>query len=82
MPKFLFFKSMLTPYIIHLFFWLMVVVCIVGGAYNFWFKAYVHGLQVLIVGPILARVICEFLILFFKIDQTLTELKNAVQEKS
>jgi hypothetical protein len=82
MWDFLIFRRMLTPILIQIFFWFCVIVCIVGGIYNFMHHAFVHGLQILILGPILVRVLCEFWILFFKIHQTLTELKNTVQERS
>lgn len=81
MRDFLTFRRMLTPYIIQLFFWLSIVIFIVGAIYNFIHHAFLHGLQVLILGPILARVFCEFLIVFFQINETLTDLKNTVQEK-
>lgn len=81
MHDFLTFRRMLTPIIIQLFFWAAVGVCIIGGVYNVWHKAYVHGLHVFIVGPIIARVFCEFLMVFFRINETLNALKSTVQEQ-
>lgn len=81
MLDFLLFRRMLTPIIIQVFFWLGLVLCIVAAIYNFFHHAFVHGLQMLILGPILIRVGSEFFILFFRINETLTDLKNTVQEK-
>jgi hypothetical protein len=78
---FLLFRRMLMPYPIQIIFWLGVIICIIGGIYNFMHHSIKHGLQVLIIGPILLRLLCECLMVFFRINETLTELKNAVQEK-
>lgn len=78
---FLTFRRMLTPIIIQALFWVAVIVCIITGFYNFFHHAFIPGLQVLFLGPLLLRLLCEFLILFFRMNETITELKNAVQEK-
>lgn len=82
MRDFLAFRKMLTPIFIQAFFWASVILFVVAAINNFIHSSAVHGLQVLILGPILSRVLCEFLLIFFRINETLTELKNTVQEKS
>ncbi len=79
---FLLFRRMLTPILIQILFWVGLILCIVTSIYNFVHHSPLLGLQALILGPILVRVFCEFLILFFRINETLTDLKNAVQEKA
>ena len=81
MLDFLFFRKMLTPILIQALFWLGILLCLVGGIYNLTHHAVIHGLQILILGPILVRIFCEILIVFFRINETLTEIKNSVQEK-
>lgn len=81
MLDFLLFRRMLAPYIIQFFFWISIVLCIEAGVYNLANHAFKHGLEVLLIGPILARVFCEFLIVFFRINERLTDLKNTVQQK-
>ncbi len=81
MRDFLTFRKMLTPIILQLLFWLSVILCIAAAVYNFLNSAFMHGLQILIIGPILTRIFFEFLIIFFRMNETLTELKNAVQEQ-
>jgi hypothetical protein len=35
--------------------------------------------MLLFVGPIFCRIVCEFTIIFFRINETLTEIKNALE---
>jgi hypothetical protein len=82
MRDFLLFRRMLTPILIQLIFWLGVIACIFTGIVDIARNETLSGLQILILGPILVRVFCEVLILFFRINETLTEIKNTVKEKS
>ncbi|MBA2653721.1 MAG: hypothetical protein H0U71_01465 [Gammaproteobacteria bacterium] len=81
MRDFLLFKRMLTPLLVQLLFWIAVILCIIGAINNFIHHAFLHGLQILILGPLVVRVVCETIILFFRMNETLTDLKNTVQEK-
>jgi hypothetical protein len=81
MLDFLLFRKMLTPILIQALFWLGFAMCLMGGFYNVTHHALLHGLQILLIGPILVRIFCEILIVFFRINETLTEIKNSVQEK-
>lgn len=81
MIDFLLFRRMLTPYLIQLLFWIGVFLCIVTGIVDIYHHAIAYGLEILLIGPILVRIFCELLILFFRINETLTDLKNTVQEK-
>jgi hypothetical protein len=82
MTDFLLFRRMLTPVLVQLIFWLGVIACIFTGIVDIARNQILAGLQILILGPILVRVFCEVLILFFRINETLTEIKNTVKEKS
>ena len=90
MEDFLSFKKMLTPIIIKVIFWIGVVgsvimglISIVGGAN----ARYGGGAMVLIglmwmfLGPILTRIYCEILIVIFAINDTLTDVKNLLQNR-
>jgi hypothetical protein len=87
---FLRFKKMVTPIIIQILFWIGVVtsvivgiVLIVGGVSG---RAYGGGTQVflgilwLLLGPVIARIWCEVLIVLFSINDTLTEIKNLLKK--
>jgi hypothetical protein len=81
---YLLFRSMIVPIIIQVVFWLGVVICvfaglaaIVGGIADNKFIAVLAGFFVLVGGPLLARIYCEIIIVFFRINETLTDIKNA-----
>ena len=83
MQEFLTFQRMITPMIIQVLFLvlaglavlgglIMMIVGFAGGGLGWVFG----GLIYLVLGPILVRVYCELLILFFRMNETLTEIKN------
>jgi hypothetical protein len=39
------------------------------------------GVLVLILGPVAVRIYCEILIIFFRINETLTEIKHTLEER-
>ncbi len=85
------FRSMVTPIIIQVIFWIGAVVTVVAGAvmiiygatnYEMGMGRYIwQGGLLLFLGPLAVRVYCEILIVFFRINETLTEIKHAVEER-
>jgi hypothetical protein len=73
---FLSFRRMLTPWIIVGFFWFGMFVCFILSLYNIFNGSIVKGLVVLLFVPLIIRIICESLIVFFRINETLTDIKN------
>jgi hypothetical protein len=81
------FRTMITPVIIQIIFWIGVVLCLiiglgyllVGSRYGNASPAY--GILIIIVGPIAVRIYCEILIIFFRINETLTEIKHNLDER-
>jgi hypothetical protein len=82
---FLLFRRMITPIIIQALFWIGSVFCIllgfaaiVGGAnaYRGGGAQVLGGLAMIVIGPVMVRIYCELLILFFRMNETLTEIKN------
>lgn len=88
MKDFLTFRTMLTPIIIQVVFWVGAVIAVLigvvylakgaqaqyGGAlFVLW------GLVFLLFGPLLVRLYCEILIVFFRINDTLTEIKHVLE---
>jgi hypothetical protein len=41
----------------------------------------VKGVLLLFLGPIGVRIYCEILIIFFRINETLTEIKHSLEER-
>ncbi|SRR5258708_37967331 len=78
MNEFLSFRKMITPLIIQVIFWFMVLGAVVSSlmamfSYSFWL-----GLLWLILGPLFARIYCELLILFFRMYEELTLIREAL----
>ena len=76
---------MVTPIIIQILFWLGVVIAIIFGIVSIVYGVIrsdvpilLYGLLVLILGPLVVRIYCEILILFFRINETLTEISNKI----
>jgi hypothetical protein len=89
MKDFLAFRTMVTPVIIQAIFWIGAGLCVLigltyillgvgqyGGGPNI-----LKGLLLLFLGPLAVRVYCEILIIFFRINETLTEIKHGLEER-
>ena len=89
MKDFLAFRTMLTPIIIQAVFWIGGVICVIvgmililmgvgqyGGGPNV-----IKGVLLLFLGPIGVRIYCEILIIFFRINETLTEIQHTLEER-
>lgn len=88
MKDFFSFRTMITPIIIQIIFWVGVALCIilgigymVVGAHYYGASAPVYGLLILLFGPLVVRIYCEILIIFFRINETLTEIKHALEQR-
>jgi hypothetical protein len=87
---FLTFKKMITPTIIHVLFWILAGITIIlgligivnGATSNFAGGSQVlGGLVLLFVGPVVVRVYCEILIVLFRMNETLTEIRDSLPKK-
>ena len=87
--EFLSFRRMITPVIIQILFWIGVVLCVIGGLIGIAVGATSHyggggqvlgGLIMLLLGPVLVRVYCEILIVFFRINETLTDIRKNTEK--
>ncbi|MDK2980746.1 MAG: hypothetical protein PWQ55_1093 [Chloroflexota bacterium] len=85
MDDFLKFRKMITPAIIQVLFWVGVAVSVIGslatmamsfGRYGGGIGTFLGGLLMLVLGPVVVRIYCELLILFFRMNETLTEIKD------
>jgi hypothetical protein len=83
MNDFLTFRRMMTPVIIQVIFWIGVIACVLSGigailsAGNSSIKLS-YGIATLILGPIAVRIFCELLILFFRMNETLTDISKSI----
>lgn len=73
----LFFDSMLTPKIITFVYWLLLFAAIVSGVGTmFGDGGFITGLLLAVFGAIGARIWCELLIVLFKINEALQEMRG------
>ncbi len=83
MKELLFFDKMITPKIINFVYWLILAAVIISalskifGSYGgFTFQSFIVGLFILTIGAILARIWCELLIVLFKMNEALQDIRN------
>lgn len=88
MGDFLMFRRMVTPWVILALFWLGVGASVVVAAVLI-IRAAVPGSEgdlmslaggvaVLVLGPVATRVFCEVLILLFRMNETLTDIRTSL----
>lgn len=83
MKDVLFFENMLTPKIITLVYWLLLLAAIVGGIGSmfggyegFTFGKFIMGIVYAVGGALAARIWCELLIVLFKMNDALQEIRK------
>ncbi len=85
MGDFLSFRKMITPVFIQVIFWIGVAAAIIAGIVVLVAAdevgARLFGLLYIILGPLYWRVVCELLILLFRMNATLTDIKNNTERK-
>ena len=91
MEEFLSFRKMITPLIIQIIFWVGVVVCviagiaeIIAGTKSFYGggELVLMGILLIFIGPLLVRIWCELLILSFRINENLIEIKKNTEHRT
>ncbi|HUU62703.1 MAG TPA: DUF4282 domain-containing protein [Dehalococcoidia bacterium] len=91
MGDFLTFRRMITTIIIQIVFWLGLIGIIGWGVfiiidandsyYGWEWEGVVAGVLTLILGPIIWRVYCEILILLFRMNETLTDIRKILKKQ-
>jgi hypothetical protein len=84
MGDFFSFRRMITPVIIQVLFWIFVAIAVIGGL-ALLFRgggATLAGLLWIVIGPLIARVYCEILIVIFRINGTLTDIRANTQPRT
>ena len=81
MGDFLSFRKFITPVFIQAFFWVLVVVTVLG-AFGMMFRGTASGVLTgliwLVLGPVMVRIYCEILILLFRIYDELVAMRTGV----
>ncbi len=83
MRQILFFDSMLTPKVITLVYWLLLFGALITGIGTwftgfggFTFGRFITGILIIVGGAIGARIWCELLIVLFKMNEALQEMRG------
>lgn len=79
MGDFLRFETMITPILIQIIFWIVVVFSVIAGIIMITDRtepSIFSGVMVIIFGPILARIYTEILIVLFKINDHLRQIQH------
>lgn len=80
MGDYLKFDRMITPIIIQIIFWVLVVVIALIGLWSMFGGSSgterLTGLAIFIIGPILVRIYCEIMIVLFQINDKLHDIRQ------
>ncbi len=72
---FLFFDKMVMPKVITFIYWLALIGCVIGGLVTM-FQSCLTGLMIIIGGAIAARLYGELVIVLFKMNEALQDIRN------
>jgi hypothetical protein len=81
MKDFLCFKRMLMPWLLALLFWLGCLMCVIISYYCIIKQQWSTVFVLLVLAPLGLRLVCEWLILAFRINETLTDIKKALEAR-
>jgi len=81
----LFFDAMLTPKVVTLVYWLLLVAAVIAGLGTMFymgfqyvtFGTFVRGIAITIGGAIGARIWCELVIVLFKLNENVQRIANS-----
>jgi hypothetical protein len=80
---FLVFRRMVAPLLLMILFWIGTVAGLLGGLYLIYaavradtIRGVLFGLLVMVLTPVVVRLYCEVMIILFRINETLTDIKN------
>ena len=76
MNDFLAFRKMITPLFIQFIFWIAVIATVISALIAMFSGSFLYGLIMLILGPFIARIYCELLIILFRIYDELVAIRT------
>ena len=63
------FRAMITPAIIQIVFWVLVAGSVLGSLGTMFNGSFLLGLVNLVVGPLVIRILCELVLVTFKMNE-------------
>ena len=73
---------MLFPKVVIVIFWVAIAMTLLTAISDLIHGMILQGLFVFFFGPIFVRLICEFFVVFFSINDTLTDIRHLMAEKT
>lgn len=75
------FDKMITPTIIQIVFWIVAALVVLSGLFSLFtfdggFWGVIRSLIWIVLGPIIVRIYCELVIIFFRIHDRLREVSD------
>jgi hypothetical protein len=81
MQDFFTFRKMLTPWLVQFLFWAAMIIFIVIAIIDIiHHESWRVVLEIIILGPLAARIIGEVIIIFFRINDNLTAIKQKLEK--
>jgi len=83
MKDFLTFRKMLTPWLVQCLFWIAMIIFLTIGVIDI-----IHHvswrvvLEIIVLGPLATRIVCEILILFFRMNDHLAAIQEKMENKA
>ena len=85
----LYFNKMIVPKMITFIFWAMLGMSVIYGIYDMFsgfegltFTSLIMGLVFMVIGAFISRVMCEGMIVIFKINENLQTIANNQEKES
>jgi hypothetical protein len=77
------FRRMLTPWIIRVGFVLGILTFLIVGLYDLIaLRQIILGLMVIILGPIFLRLLLELIMVYYTVNETMTDIRNLLKQKA
>jgi hypothetical protein len=81
MKEYLNFRKMITPWLVQALFWVAIAVFIIIAIVDIIQHVnYRVVLEIIIIGPLCARILAEILLLFFRMNDNLTSINQYLRE--
>ncbi len=80
MKDFLTFRKMLTPVLVQFLFWLSLLIFIIIAIVDIIHQeSWRVVLEIIILGPLISRIVCEKIILLFHMNDNLIQIKEKLK---
>jgi hypothetical protein len=75
------FKSLVTPIFVQIIFWVLTAMVVISAVSAIFHGQILTGIVALIIGPLVARIFCETMIVVFRIHDNVAAIKGIAEKK-